>query len=166
MVQELARTEDLGAGNVFRVAARDASIAGGTVIELDQPYRSPDGRVHNELTLAELDELADRIAGGHWRDGVRAKDPVAILVAEGVRYVLHYAALTRIGAIPVFLNSRLDGAVAPRLQLGDGAADDLGRIAVSAEGRHGVRAHHRHGLSVVAILQHAHQLPALAQGPA
>jgi long-chain acyl-CoA synthetase len=127
MTTDLLELDGLGAGNFFRLAAASASAAAKSVIVLDRPYRDPAGGVHNELTLAELDELTDRVASGFYRDGIRPKDPVAVFVAESVRYLVHYIALTKIGAIPVFLNSQLAPDIAARF------ISNVGAVAVVSD---------------------------------
>jgi 3-aminoavenalumate diazotase len=107
---DLLALDNLGAGNVFWQAARVPGA--GTTIELDTPYHAPDGRTYESLTAVELDLLTDAVAAGYHDTGIRAKDPVAVYVTESVRYLVNYVALTKIGAIPVFLNSSLDPDVA------------------------------------------------------
>ncbi|OAR23296.1 hypothetical protein A8W25_27795 [Streptomyces sp. ERV7] len=118
----LIETDGLGAGNFFRLAAAAASETTETVIELDQPYHAPTGVTHERLSLSALDELTDRVAAGYYADGIRPKDPVAVFVAESVRYLVHYIALTKIGAIPVFVNSSLPSEIAARFIEHVGAA--------------------------------------------
>lgn len=121
MQTALLENEALGAGNFFPLARADAALAESVVIELDQPYTTRDGRVLTCLTLPELDDLADAIASGYWQDGIRPKDPVAVFLDESVRYLVHYVALNKIGAIPVFLNSGLSTEIATRFMAGVGA---------------------------------------------
>ncbi|MFJ7906436.1 class I adenylate-forming enzyme family protein [Kitasatospora sp. NPDC096204] len=98
----------LGAGNLFRLAAAATRGAAQSRIELDVPYLTLGGERVHRFTLNALDELTDRVAAGFHHDGIRAKDPVAVFLGESVRYLIHYIALTKLGAIPVFLNSSLD----------------------------------------------------------
>ncbi|MEU5435008.1 class I adenylate-forming enzyme family protein [Streptomyces sp. NPDC020719] len=128
---DLIQADGLGAGNFFRLAAA-ASESAESVIELDQPYRAPSGERHASITLTELDELTDRVAAGYYADGIQAKDPVAVFVEESVRYLVHYVALTKLGAIPVFVNSSLPSEIAARFIEHVGAAavvSDPGRLA-------------------------------------
>ncbi|MCU1644917.1 MAG: hypothetical protein JWN03_5192 [Nocardia sp.] len=105
----------VGAGNLLAVAATHPQISATCRIELDHGYHGPDGREYHRFTLPELDTLATGIAAGFHRAGVRAKDPVGIFVSEGARYLVNFAALTKLGAIPVFINSYLDPAVATKI---------------------------------------------------
>ena len=129
MSDDLLHTRGIGAGNFFRLAAGSRGAAAGSVIELDAQYRHPSGHVVGEFTLAELDELTDRVAAGYHSDGIRAKDPVAVFLDESVRYLIHYIALTKIGAIPVFLNSLLPPDVAAEF------IARVGAVAVVCDGR-------------------------------
>ncbi|MFD9792943.1 class I adenylate-forming enzyme family protein [Streptomyces sp. NPDC059070] len=127
----LMATEGLGAGNFFRLAAASSATARAEIL-LDQPYRAPSGVTYERLSAAELDELTDRVAAGYHADGIRPKDPVAVFVAESVRYLVHYVALTKVGAIPVFLNSSLDPRIAAAFIEHVGAVavvSDPGRLA-------------------------------------
>ncbi|KPC58562.1 hypothetical protein ADL29_39785 [Streptomyces chattanoogensis] len=125
----MLRIPGLGAGNFFRLAAAVGSDAENSVIELDKAYRHPKGGLARQLSLGELDALSDRVAAGFYRDGIRPKDPVALYLDESVRYLLHYIALTKIGAIPVFLNGRLTPDIAARF------LSHVGAVAVVSDGR-------------------------------
>ncbi|MFG2139930.1 class I adenylate-forming enzyme family protein [Streptomyces sp. NPDC048650] len=130
MADEPLLTDGVGAGNFFRTAAAAAGgAAEASVIELDRAYHHPDGRVLREFTLSELDELTDRVAAGYHRDGIGPKDPVALFLGESVRYLIHYIALTKIGAIPVFLNSALPPEIAAKF------IANVGAVAVVCDGR-------------------------------
>ncbi|MCT2588874.1 acyl--CoA ligase [Streptomyces sp. N2-109] len=127
MQSNLLKNKALGAGNFFPLASADTVLAVAVAIELDQPYTCHDGRVLTSLTLPELDEVSDRIAGGYWQDGIRPKDPVALFLDESVRYLVHYVALNKIGAIPVFLNSGLPTDIATRF------IGNVGAVAVVSD---------------------------------
>ncbi|MFC9929221.1 class I adenylate-forming enzyme family protein [Streptomyces sp. NPDC127190] len=129
MADELMLVDGLGAGNFFRTAAAVGGTAAASVIELDKEYRHPEGHTVREFGLAELDELTDRVAAGYQRDGIEAKDPVAVFLDESVRYLIHYIALTKIGAIPVFLNSGLRPDIAAAF------VSRVGAVAVVSDGR-------------------------------
>ncbi|MFI6766025.1 class I adenylate-forming enzyme family protein [Streptomyces sp. NPDC050355] len=129
MADELVLTEGVGAGNFFRTAAAAGAVAGKSVIELDKDYHHPEGHTVREFTLAELDALTDRVAAGFQRDGIGPKDPVALFLDESVRYLIHYIALTKIGAIPVFLNSLLPPDIAATF------ISRVGAVAVVCDGR-------------------------------
>lgn len=129
MADELLSTDGLGAGNFFRLAASVGSTARKSVIELDRDFRLPEGRTVRQLDLAEIDALSDRVAAGFYRDNIRPKDPVAIFLEESVRYLIHYVALTKIGAIPVFINGALSPENAAKL------ISNVGAVALVCDGR-------------------------------
>lgn len=112
-VQELLKDESLGAGNLFfrlefAVVAQDAPL-----IELDRPYRHFDERLCHSLSYYEISIAARQLAGWYYyHAGIQPKDPVAIYLDDGIQYFLHYLALTRIGAIPTFVNSLLAPEIA------------------------------------------------------
>ncbi|MEU7750345.1 class I adenylate-forming enzyme family protein [Micromonospora sp. NPDC049171] len=64
-------------------------------------------------SLVDLAALRDRYAKWYWANGVRPGDPVGVLVAEGLEPLLHYFALTSLGAIPAMVNDAMptNGAV-------------------------------------------------------
>ncbi len=60
----------------------------------------------DRLTYAELDHVVDRLAADLALQGIVAGDRVAILLENGVPFVIALAAIVRIGAIAVLLNIR------------------------------------------------------------
>jgi long-chain acyl-CoA synthetase len=99
--------EGWGAGNFFRLAAVSGGGAGASVIELDKPYTHPRGRTLWSLDVRELDELTDRIAAGFAERGTGPGHLVGVYLDDSIRYALHYIALTKLGAVPVFVNGGL-----------------------------------------------------------
>ncbi|MDG4765021.1 class I adenylate-forming enzyme family protein [Solwaraspora sp. WMMD406] len=104
--REMMTDPTLGAGNFLQRA-----------LELnpnrDVPYaftHSTDHRGNVVLrghSLTDLAALRDRYASWYWANGVKPGDPVGILVAEGLEPLLHYFALTALGAIPVMINDAM-----------------------------------------------------------
>lgn len=60
----------------------------------------------DRLTYAELDHVVDRLAADLGVQGIAAGDRVAILLENGIPFVVALAAIVRIGAIAVLLNIR------------------------------------------------------------
>lgn len=60
----------------------------------------------DRLTYAEFDHLVDRLAADLTVAGIAAGDRVAILLENGIPFVIVLAAIVRIGAIAVLLNIR------------------------------------------------------------
>ena len=65
-------------------------------------------------SLLDLAELRDRYAKWYYANGVRAGEPVGIVVGEGLEPLLHYLALTALGAIPAVINDAMRGDVMVR----------------------------------------------------
>jgi O-succinylbenzoic acid--CoA ligase len=105
---------------------------------------------HEQFTFGDLDRESDRTAARLTAAGIRAGDRVALLLRNGIPFVLFTHALARVGAIMVPLNTRLapsevawqaqdsrapvliyDHALAPQALAADGVAG-LRRIALSA----------------------------------
>jgi O-succinylbenzoic acid--CoA ligase len=105
---------------------------------------------NEQLTFGDLDRACDRMAARLTAAGIRAGDRVALLLHNGIPFVLFTHALARLGAIMVPLNTRLappevawqaqdsrapvliyDHALAPQALAAEGAAG-LRRIALSA----------------------------------
>ncbi|WP_328316232.1 class I adenylate-forming enzyme family protein [Streptomyces sp. NBC_00388] len=84
-----------------------AAKNGGTLITLDHVMETLPG-VGRTLTVAELAEHVDDMAGRLWAAGVRPSEHVAIHLSPGFdTYVLATAA-ARIGAVPVMLSPALE----------------------------------------------------------
>ncbi|QKW10041.1 acyl--CoA ligase [Streptomyces sp. NA04227] len=137
MTTRLLGNEQLGAGNAFPLACADEELARSVVLELDRSYTDHEGRLHDSLTLPQLDRITDALAAGYWRDGIRPKDPVAVFLEESVRYLVHYVALNKIGAIPVLLNSLMPSDLGQKFITRVGAVavvSDRTRIPTGFEG--------------------------------
>jgi acyl-coenzyme A synthetase/AMP-(fatty) acid ligase len=84
-------------------------------------------------SLVDLAALRDRYAKWYWANGVRPGEPVGIVVAEGLEPLLHYLALTALGAIPAMINDAMRQDVLIRYLNHVGVvgvvADDTTRIA-------------------------------------
>jgi acyl-CoA synthetase (AMP-forming)/AMP-acid ligase II len=93
-------------------------------------------------SLVDLVELRDRYAKWYWANGVRPGEPVGIVVAEGLEPLLHYLALTALGAIPTAINDAMRPDVMVRYLDYVGVvgivADDTTRLASAyrADPRH------------------------------
>jgi acyl-CoA synthetase (AMP-forming)/AMP-acid ligase II len=121
---DMMSMDGIGAGNFFRYAFAFCDSNESSVIELDKAYDHPDGRSLREISLTQLDMVTDRVAAGFYEAGIRPRDPVAVFLEEGFRYTVHYIALNKLGAIPVFLNGALPLEVAARF------ISDVGAVAV------------------------------------
>ncbi|MEU8715396.1 class I adenylate-forming enzyme family protein [Streptomyces sp. NPDC048663] len=78
-------------------------------------------------SLTDLAALRDRYARWYWANGVRPGEPVAVFVAEGLEPLLHYLALTALGAIPAMINNAMPERTAVRY------IDHVGAVGLVAD---------------------------------
>lgn len=106
LISEIANDPTIGAGNfLFRVheLAVDNERTAVTHIDIEGQAWA--------FSLNDLVAKANHIASCYWHLGIRAKSIVALYLDDSISYYLHYLALTKIGAIPAFLN----GGVLPEI---------------------------------------------------
>jgi acyl-coenzyme A synthetase/AMP-(fatty) acid ligase len=106
-VRERFMTEpDLGAGNFL-----DYALAANPNRAV--PFAFSHGTDHRGKvvlrghSLEDLAALRDRYAKWYWANGVRPGDPVGILVPEGLEPIIHFLALSALGAIPAMINDAM-----------------------------------------------------------
>src|SRR2546423_5667683 len=58
-------------------------------------------------SLLDLAALRDRYARWYWANGVRPGEPVGVAVAEGLEPLIHFLALSALGAIPAMINDAM-----------------------------------------------------------
>ncbi len=86
-------------------------------------------------SLEDLVRLRDRYARWYWANGVRAGEPVGVVTAEGLPPLIHFLALSALGAIPALVND----AMAPdimvryldRVGVVGVVADDTTRLSIA-----------------------------------
>jgi acyl-coenzyme A synthetase/AMP-(fatty) acid ligase len=130
--QQFMTEPGLGAGNFLEHAARlNPNAAVPFAYSHVTDHRGD--VVLRGHSLLDLVELRDRYAKWYWANGVRVGDPVGIVVAEGLEPLLHYLALTALGAIPAMINDAMRMDVMMRYLNHVGVvgviADDTTRIA-------------------------------------
>ncbi|MER7844952.1 class I adenylate-forming enzyme family protein [Kitasatospora sp. NPDC096077] len=86
-------------------------------------------------SLLDLVALRDRYAAWYHANGVRPGEPVAVVVGEGLEPLLHFLALTSLGAVPALVNDALRHDVLVRYLDHVGVvgvvADDTTRLAAA-----------------------------------
>ncbi|MFC9330136.1 class I adenylate-forming enzyme family protein [Kitasatospora sp. NPDC057015] len=86
-------------------------------------------------SLLDLADLRDRYARWYWANGVRPGEPVGVVVGEGLEPLLHFFALTALGAVPALVNDAMRHDVMVRYLTHVGAvgivADDPTRLAAA-----------------------------------
>jgi acyl-coenzyme A synthetase/AMP-(fatty) acid ligase len=78
-------------------------------------------------SLTDLAAIRERYAKWYWANGVRAGEPVAVVIAEGLPPLLHFFALNSIGAIPTLVNDAMRPDVMVRY------LDHVGVVGVVAD---------------------------------
>ncbi|MEV7007057.1 class I adenylate-forming enzyme family protein [Streptosporangium sp. NPDC051022] len=78
-------------------------------------------------SLVDLAALRDRYAKWYRANGVRPGEPVGIVVAEGLEPLLHFLALTALGAIPAMINDAMRPDVMVRY------LDHVGAVGIVAD---------------------------------
>ncbi|MFI8459911.1 class I adenylate-forming enzyme family protein [Kitasatospora sp. NPDC085464] len=132
--ERLMTEPDLGAGNFL-----DHAVAAN-------PHRSvplvfthrTDHRGEVVLrghSLLDLVALRDRYAAWYHANGVRPGEPVAVVIGEGLEPLLHFLALTSLGAVPALVNDAMRHDVMVRYLDHVGVvgvvADDTTRLAAA-----------------------------------
>ncbi|GAA1402070.1 acyl-CoA synthetase [Kitasatospora putterlickiae] len=86
-------------------------------------------------SLLDLAALRDRYAAWYHANGVRPGEPVAVVIAEGLEPLLHFLALTALGAVPAMVNDAMRHDVMVRYLHHVGVvgvvADDTTRLAAA-----------------------------------
>jgi acyl-CoA synthetase (AMP-forming)/AMP-acid ligase II len=114
-MNQLATDMSLGCGNFLTAALRVArSNVDAPKIFLDRSFAAArsGGERLDSLSLAKLNELARREAAAYVAAGVKPRDPVAVSVPDGIEYLIHFIALTSLGAIAVLVNPEMKPAIA------------------------------------------------------
>lgn len=109
-----AENLELGCGNFLHVACKVSPTGAQPHLWMDTPCRVFTGETYSTLSLHELRHIVDTLASWYYGIGVRAKDPVAVYVGEGVQNLIHYLALNAIGAIPAIVNGNVPAEIAAK----------------------------------------------------
>lgn len=130
--QRFMTEPDLGAGNFLQYAL-DANPNNNVQYAFSHGLDHKGDVTVTGYSLADLAAIRERMAKWYWANGVRPGEPVGIVVAEGLEPLLHYFALTSIGAIPAMINDamRRDVMIAYLNYVGvvGVVADDTTRLA-------------------------------------
>jgi len=102
----------LGAGNFLHYAYALNAGRDVPLIHSDEPFTVLGGRQLSVMSIAELKDITDRYAAWFIAHGIEPMDPVAVYCREGVQYLIQYAALTAIGAVPVLTNGTMESEIA------------------------------------------------------
>lgn len=112
--QKHAQNMGLGCGNFFHIACATSPFADQQHFAIDKDYQVFTGEVYKGFSLTELKFVVDTYASWYYGVGVRAKDPIAVYIAEGIGNLIHYLALNAIGAIPAIVNGNMPAEIAAK----------------------------------------------------
>jgi len=108
----LAQDKTIGAGDFFHRFAESCKDPGATILVSDENIVVGATDYGTELSVAVFRAIVEQLTEWFYAQGVRARTPVAVFVADSPLYYLYYVALCRIGAIAVLLNSNMPGSTA------------------------------------------------------
>ncbi len=124
--EQFAADPDLGAGNFLDTAyAANPHRAVPYAFSHHVDHRGE--VVLKGHSLEDLVRLRDRYARWYWANGVRPGEPVGVVIAEGLPPLLHFLALSALGAIPALVND----AMAPDIMVR--YLDNVGVVGVVAD---------------------------------
>jgi acyl-coenzyme A synthetase/AMP-(fatty) acid ligase len=109
---QVAADPAVGCGNFLTAALRIARSPNAPKIWLDEPFFAPNGQRFKELSLVQLAGLAQEQAARYLAAGVGPRDPVAVSLPDGIAYLVHFLALTSLGAIAVLVNPAMTPEIA------------------------------------------------------
>ncbi|MER7206196.1 class I adenylate-forming enzyme family protein [Streptosporangium sp. NPDC000239] len=96
----------LGAGNFL-----DHALAANPNRDVPFVYSHHDDHLGRVVlrghSLTDLAALRDRYAGWYRANGVRPGEPVGVVVGEGLQPLIHFLALTSLGAVPAMVNDAM-----------------------------------------------------------
>ena len=108
----LAHDYSFGGGSLLRAAIAANPHPDVPFIRPVRPVMGTDGVARSELSLLDVDELAQSWSAWYRGQSIRPRDRVAIFLPDSFAYSIHYYALSQIGAIPVMINSNAPSASA------------------------------------------------------
>lgn len=108
----VANDYSVGGGNLLRSALAYNPRPDVSFIRPIRPIAGTDGVDRDELSLHDLDHLAQSWSVWYRAQRVKPRDRVAIFLQDSFAYSIHYYALSQIGAIPVMINSNAPSASA------------------------------------------------------
>jgi acyl-coenzyme A synthetase/AMP-(fatty) acid ligase len=111
----LAGDLTVGGGNIVRSAIAANPNPALPFVRPARPLVDMDGRLLSELSLDQLDRLAQSWSAWYLEQGVRPRDRVAVYLEDSFAYWVHFYALAQIGAIALLVNSQAPRELAAHL---------------------------------------------------
>ncbi|MDQ7803469.1 class I adenylate-forming enzyme family protein [Amycolatopsis sp. A133] len=106
--REIVADPAVGGGNALATALRVSPDVHAPYLHAQRPVRDGRGRDRTELSLAELADLVHAWCAWYVERGVGPRDRVGVYLRDGADNLIHYLALSRLGAIAVPVNGELD----------------------------------------------------------
>lgn len=128
--QAVAADPEVGGGNALPTAVGISPDPDAPFLLAQPPIRDRSGQDRGELSLRELADLAGAWSAWYAGRGVGPRDRVGIYLRDSADDLVHYLALSRLGAIAVLVNGELAPAVAA------GHFRRTGAVGVQADGDH------------------------------
>lgn len=97
----------LGGGNILHSVLQVNQEADTPWLTIDRQWADADGIQRSEFSLNQLDRLTQAWSVWYVNNGVQPRDRVAIYLDDSFEYLLHFFALSQIGAIAVLINGHL-----------------------------------------------------------
>tara|TARA_R100000306_G_scaffold22295_2_gene25847 strand:+ start:18535 stop:20199 length:1665 start_codon:yes stop_codon:yes gene_type:complete len=111
LITDLQSDPTIGAGNFFHKLLERGVDTDRKTIHLDGSIELPSGEHVDQLSLSDIAQLSEFLAIIYRELGVAAKDPVALYFDNTIHYFVHFIAITRLGALPVFVNGNMASEV-------------------------------------------------------
>lgn len=110
-----AEDPQLGGGNLLSAAVQANPRPDLPFLLCERPVVHRDGPLKAELSLAEIDALAQAWSVWYLGKGIGPRDRVAVYLQDGFEDLLQFFALSQIGAIPVLINGNMPAELAAGL---------------------------------------------------
>lgn len=118
---------DLGAGNFLYKTLSHSTHHNVPFVFTEIPYTSLVHGTQSEFSLSSLKREVDIWAKFYVAQNIAAKDVVGVYTRDTIEYLIHYIALTSLGAIPALVNSLLSPKITAQY------FDDIGAKIVVAD---------------------------------
>ncbi|MEV6209040.1 class I adenylate-forming enzyme family protein [Kitasatospora sp. NPDC051914] len=113
--ERLAADTTVGGGNLLRSAIATNPRPDLPFVHSYRPVTIASGESKHDLSLNEIDELAQSWSVFYLEQGVQPRDRVAVWFEDSFAYSVHFYALAQIGAIAVLINSNASQTIAQSL---------------------------------------------------
>ncbi len=107
----IAADPAVGGGNALEVALAVSPDVHAPYLFADSPLRDAGGTVCEQLSLAGLADLVGAWSAWYAARGVGPRDRVGVHIRDSADNLVHYLAISRLGAIAVLINGEMDPAI-------------------------------------------------------